>query len=266
MTCPICLEDIEKEEQVLNCGHKFHYKCFDTWIKNSLSCPYCRKNLKIITNLIETPIDSLNYQFKKKTKCKTVVLDSEPIYDSYQQLINQSPVGFLQYNETIEPVYKINNKYISYYFRQIILWNNIDYQKIYNYNTDCNHKIYHTTQDICKGLNNYNFNLMYDWIYNMMLEVSEKYCFTYTVDMNSILLDLCVNNIKRKYILTDKFQTIIIVSIYIILNEHKIYNHSTSNLTIDKLIEYTDNSSSKEDFMKFLDFQSNFIKKNIKIL
>ena len=46
----------------------------------------------------------------------------------------------------------------------------------------------------------------------------------------------------------------------------KKYIITLSELTTDKLIDYTDNSSSKEDFMKFLDFQSKYVKKNIKTL
>jgi len=99
-----------------------------------------------------------------------------------------------------------------------------------------------------------------------MLDLSQTYLFSYTLDMNTILLDLCVNNIKNHQLSNDKFQTCIIVSVYIILNGQKIYNHPTSELTIDKLIDYTDNSSLRENFMKFLDFQSKYVKKNIKIL
>lgn len=267
MTCPICLENIDKEEQVLlNCNHKFHFDCFQKWIEHNISCPYCRKDLKVITNIYEKPKNSINYKFKKKTKCKNVILDGETIYDSYQQLINQCPIGFLQYDGNIEPIYKLNDKYISYYLRQIILWNKIDHEKIYKYTTDCGYTIYHSTQEIYTNLNNHTLHLMYNWIYDLMVNLSETYLFSYTIDMNTILLDLCVNNIKKQQFSLNKFQTSIIVSIYIILNEQKIYNHPTNDLTIDKLIDYTDNTSLRDDFMKYLKFQSNFVKKNIKIL
>lgn len=267
MTCPICFDDIEKEEQVLlKCGHKFHSECFQEWIKNSLTCPYCRSQLKIITNLFENTKNSVNYEYKKKTKCKNVILDGEIIYDSYQQLINRCPIGFLEYNNSIEPIYKLNDKYISYYLRQIILWNKIDHESIYTYTTDCGHKIYHSSQEICKNLNISTLLIMYNWIYELMVDLSQTYLFSYTVDINTILLDLCINNIKKQQLSVSKFQTCIIVSVYIILNEQKIYNHPTCKLTIDKLIDYTDNSSLREDFMKMLNFQSNYVKKNIKIL
>ena len=267
MTCPICFDDIEKEEQVLlTCGHKFHSECFQEWAKNSLTCPYCRNKVKIITNLFGKSPNSINYEYKKKTKCKNVILDGEIIYDSYQQLINRCPIGFLEYNNTIEPIYKLNDKYISFYLRQIILWNKIDHKCIYTYNTDCGHIIYHSSQEIFRNLNNSTLLIMYNWIYELMVDLSQAYLFSYTVDMNSIILDLCVNNIKNHQLSHDKFQTCIIVSVYIILNGQKIYHHPTSELTIDKLIDYTDNSSSKEDFMKFLDFQSKYVKKNIKTL
>ena len=61
MECSICLEEIEeiepgentylvenitkkyKNAKSLNCGHIYHKKCIDSWIKKNPSCPYCRK-------------------------------------------------------------------------------------------------------------------------------------------------------------------------------------------------------------------------------
>lgn len=46
--CTICFEEVNKNKVVLNCGHVFHKKCLQPWIKQKLtnyekpSCPSCR--------------------------------------------------------------------------------------------------------------------------------------------------------------------------------------------------------------------------------
>ena len=270
MSCPICLDTLESNDIVnISCGHNFHQSCIEKWINTNLSCPYCRKDLYVITNINKYCVESINYEFKKKTKNKIITINNEIIYDSYYQLINQCPNGFLQSNNNIFPMYLIqtdNKYYISYYLRQIILWNRIDESEIVCFDDDFGRTIYHTTQNISNQLNNKNCNLMYDWIHEIMNCLSNTYMFCFTVDMNSIILDLCVNTIKKLRLPKEKFQTAIIVSIYQILQEQKIYNYPTENLTIDVLIDYTDNTSNLEDFNKYMLFQNKYIHKNIKIL
>ena len=45
--CSICLEKIEKNTKILkiNCKHKFHTKCLDSWLKINNKCPLCRKKI-----------------------------------------------------------------------------------------------------------------------------------------------------------------------------------------------------------------------------
>ena len=44
-SCPVCLEKFKDNEfkRELKCGHVFHKKCIDKWIKHQNSCPICRK-------------------------------------------------------------------------------------------------------------------------------------------------------------------------------------------------------------------------------
>jgi hypothetical protein len=46
-TCCICQNDYKPKEykRELECKHSFHKKCIDKWLKNNLSCPYCRENI-----------------------------------------------------------------------------------------------------------------------------------------------------------------------------------------------------------------------------
>ena len=45
MLCSICLETISssKEEEELECKHKYHTKCIEQWLVRDSSCPLCRK-------------------------------------------------------------------------------------------------------------------------------------------------------------------------------------------------------------------------------
>lgn len=37
--CVICLTEITSDVGRLPCGHSFHYKCINTWLRRSPSCP-----------------------------------------------------------------------------------------------------------------------------------------------------------------------------------------------------------------------------------
>uniref|UniRef100_A0A2C9KD94 RING-type domain-containing protein n=1 Tax=Biomphalaria glabrata TaxID=6526 RepID=A0A2C9KD94_BIOGL len=46
--CSICLKSYRPRDEVrvLPCGHRFHRKCIDTWLKKTCSCPMCRKSTR----------------------------------------------------------------------------------------------------------------------------------------------------------------------------------------------------------------------------
>lgn len=42
-TCTICLNEVKAVP--LTCGHVFHKKCIDKWLKENSSCPNCREKV-----------------------------------------------------------------------------------------------------------------------------------------------------------------------------------------------------------------------------
>ena len=44
-SCVICMEDLHstrKQVGRLACGHVFHHRCVDRWLRKSATCPVCR--------------------------------------------------------------------------------------------------------------------------------------------------------------------------------------------------------------------------------
>ena len=62
--CPICLEDLDKNIAITNCGHQFHFECLSNWIysqkKIIFTCPSCNQN----------PCEIINIYSKKKSSSK----------------------------------------------------------------------------------------------------------------------------------------------------------------------------------------------------
>ncbi|XP_065352282.1 E3 ubiquitin-protein ligase RNF181-like [Cloeon dipterum] len=59
--CAVCLKNYDEESQcrMMPCKHKFHQECIFTWLKQTNSCPICRKEL---------PTDDLDYEAIRKYK------------------------------------------------------------------------------------------------------------------------------------------------------------------------------------------------------
>lgn len=45
--CSICLDkfNVGFYKRILECGHSFHKKCVDKWLKTHTTCPICRKDV-----------------------------------------------------------------------------------------------------------------------------------------------------------------------------------------------------------------------------
>jgi hypothetical protein len=61
--CSICYNYmLEKNIVIIECKHKFHFNCLDTWKKKSNSCPLCRKDIEktiLITEEVSNQINNL---------------------------------------------------------------------------------------------------------------------------------------------------------------------------------------------------------------
>ena len=46
-SCHICITDFEMKENgmFLPCGHIYHPKCIEPWLKEHNTCPVCRKEM-----------------------------------------------------------------------------------------------------------------------------------------------------------------------------------------------------------------------------
>jgi hypothetical protein len=40
--CPICMDEINTDVLITNCGHHFCQKCMDVWLNKNNTCPICR--------------------------------------------------------------------------------------------------------------------------------------------------------------------------------------------------------------------------------
>ena len=42
--CPICFDELDEGAvPTLSCGHRFHQRCLQRWLRSSASCPLCRR-------------------------------------------------------------------------------------------------------------------------------------------------------------------------------------------------------------------------------
>ena len=95
MECSICLDVFEQIPQTenssllkekkyknaheLSCGHMFHKKCINNWLKNNSNCPYCRKyfktNFSAFFLVLVTIPDNFTFLILEKTfKCSSAIL------------------------------------------------------------------------------------------------------------------------------------------------------------------------------------------------
>ncbi len=74
--CFICFEQYKEKEfkrKLPHCGHYFHKKCIDKWLKNKSTCPHCRCDLMEHINLSDE--DEKEY-YKKCCNCDCDEIDN----------------------------------------------------------------------------------------------------------------------------------------------------------------------------------------------
>lgn len=51
--CPICFIKITEKNNFTTpcCKHNFHFVCISNWNRRNKSCPFCRKNIRIVQKI-----------------------------------------------------------------------------------------------------------------------------------------------------------------------------------------------------------------------
>ena len=72
--CCICLDHLETDVAVLECLHKFHFKCAAKWIKHSSICPICREEMILLARVDAISVaNSIKYIPHRKKKTCTIL-------------------------------------------------------------------------------------------------------------------------------------------------------------------------------------------------
>jgi hypothetical protein len=275
-TCSICLETDTKETHTTNCGHIFHKSCISTWLKEKNSCPMCRKEQIIMYMIHSINITKENPDYKitqsHEVGEQELYLDETTFKCAYEQLLNQVPQGWVnidsgEESSPIAPVYILEEEgrevFIDYYFRQLLLFNEgeIDTTKIVE-KRGIDTVYYTSTQNLNRNGKNITpkeYSIMVEWIYEVMCTLKIEYSFSYKSSMNSILLDLVTMTIMElEMAKRSTYQTAIIAAIYITINFYE-----KKEVSREKLIWYTDNSSEMSVLNNFIHFQDIKVENNI---
>lgn len=242
--CVICLEsntDLSIKQKC--CNNYFHHDCLKLWFHNNITCPLCREPRNYL--LIVCPKISINGDYSLGKKFFT---------NNIEYLNNQSPQAWIEKLESkaLIPLYSIPNPlkkegtYISFYLRQIYLWEKFD-PKYLKFKFDDRDELY-----LCTTQKFSNFPICYrtiyimvEWIFELMMQLKKIYNFVYSMTMNSIILDLTIKTILDLKLDTIDYQTSIINSILNIIKTYQ-KNNKLSH-TNEKLC----NSDVKIDYEEF---------------
>jgi hypothetical protein len=100
--CPICFGDIGNNDKVISlpkCGHFFHWKCLEVWLRQKLQCPMCRAGIRRNMLLDFDDIKKAGQQFKVGPDKRTIPPENPmaTLHDQFDanelEIINFLPIG-----------------------------------------------------------------------------------------------------------------------------------------------------------------------------
>lgn len=270
-TCAICLEPNEDGDLVKQkcCKNKLHYSCLRKWFKHNPTCPLCRGYCRIIKIMYINFLQNNQYNITGKL-----------FNNNEHNLSNQVPQAWIESfsHDALIPLYTIKNKFgkntfISYYLRQIMLWESFDSSKLI-LKVDSQEKMYLTSSQKFKlcNMNNHAMYLTVEWIHELMNLLKWKFNFVYYMSINSLILDLMMATIIKFRLNKNMYQSIIIMSIY---NTIEAYYHclpdfklfSKKGINFKKLKKFLIWSANGGGFWnnKIILFQQNLIEKHVEM-
>lgn len=259
--CSICLEEISDTDNIITkcCKQIFHTHCYNKWLKINSNCPLCR-SVEFINTIFIKYIELLkNNQYE----VKSFFNNNTFLENNISYLYNQVPQAWLDFskNNVLTPIYILNKKnrdktFITFYLRQLILWENIDISKIeYNYDNESKLYLCSTQKFNSCTMSKHIMSILTNWLYELLCVLKNIYNFTYLKSLNSLILDLTIGIIvKNKYKDYNKYQKILIISVYNVIKSYYDNNllrdnyNNLNEINFDKLknklIWFTDNSCS----------------------
>jgi hypothetical protein len=269
-SCPICYEEIpNSQKHITSCGHIFHKHCISLWLNTKKSCPMCRNDIQI-KNMIYYIQELVNKDYKFDSlvcvRNNAFKINNLIFKKPYLELLNQTPQAWIDCSEfnNFAPIYSITSItgekiFVDYYLRQIILFDMIKPEEI-EIRESIENKFYTTTQKIFNYKSRKTYEVMVDWIYEIMKKfISPKFNVKYLNSMNSLLLDIVTLTIQ-KFNTIDDIQSIILGSVFCV---NKLFN----NLELkNKDFKWLSNNKCEEEkIIKYIEFQEKIIKRVIKI-
>ena len=276
-SCPICYDQInDSSKYITSCNHIFHRECINNWIsfsEKNPECPYCRNklNLKIIKH--KNSIKNKVY-ITKNIRRKTCIVNDIPVSFIKKQLQDQIPKAWINSNKSISPLYQLEinleKVYISSFLRSYLLLCNKKNIPIIKKNDFLNN-VYYDLDDYCilTGVfNNTMFNLVFDWCYDVINEMKNRYNILYHQFYNTILHDLSIDtmiNMRFEYS-KHMYQAIYTCSMYTLIHKFNTDRKKEELPNLEIFIIYTDNTYTETQLLPIIQYQEKYLENNIRIL